>query len=133
MYSLTNNHEASKFDLYSNEQLVASLHYAIDENEMMFFFCEAVESHDARRHCTELMGRALEEVVDEDIKTIITCPIALKFLKRASVQAPFAGEALRGMSGGNVAPTPSRYACPTPPHWCEPAGTAFTVDEQVEA
>lgn len=83
MYVLMNNRKASKFDLYLSEHRVATLHYAIDENERMFIYCEAVEPDDAISHCTELMSRVLDEVADDSVKTIVICPIAVKFLKRA--------------------------------------------------
>ena len=44
MYTLLNNQEASKFDLYLPGKLVASLHYTIDEKEVMFIYCEAIET-----------------------------------------------------------------------------------------
>lgn len=36
MYTLLNNSEASKFDLYLPGKLVASLHYTIAPSEIMF-------------------------------------------------------------------------------------------------
>lgn len=84
---MLNNRSASKFDLYLPGQLVASLHYSIDENEMLFIYCEAIEMAEAERHCRELMRRALDESLNRRLKTTITCPIALKHL-RAGTQTP---------------------------------------------
>lgn len=81
MYTMLNNRSASKFDLYLPGQLVASLHYSIDENEMLFIYCEAIEMAAADRHCRELMRRALDEGVNRRLKITITCPIAIEHLR----------------------------------------------------
>src|SRR5699024_3951194 len=61
VYTLLNNAESSKFDLYLPGQLVAALHYKIDEdkNEVMLIYCEAIEPRQPDDHCQELMKRAL--------------------------------------------------------------------------
>lgn len=80
MYTLLNNQEASKFDLYLPGKLVASLHYTIVEKEVMFIYCEAIETLEAAHHCRELMTRSLKDVRNRHMKVTVTCPIALKFL-----------------------------------------------------
>lgn len=87
VYTMLNNRSASKFDLYLPGRLVASLHYSIDENEMLFIYCEAIEMAEAERHCRELMRRALDESLNRRLKTTITCPIALEHL-RTNAQVP---------------------------------------------
>ena len=88
MYTLLNNQEASKFDLYLPGKLVASLHYTIDEKEVMFIYCEAIETLEAARHCKELMTRSLKNVRNRHMKVIVTCPIALKFLDDPALDLP---------------------------------------------
>lgn len=88
MYTLLNNQEASKFDLYLPGKLVASLHYTIDEKEVMFIYCEAIETLDAARHCKELMTRSLKDVRGRHMKITVTCPIALKFLDDPALDLP---------------------------------------------
>lgn len=88
MYTLLNNQEASKFDLYLPGKLVASLHYTIDEEEVMFIYCEAIETLEAARHCRELMTRSLKDVRNRHMRVTVTCPIALKFLDSPSTDLP---------------------------------------------
>lgn len=88
MYTLLNNQEASKFDLYLPGKLVASLHYTIDEKEVMFIYCEAIEALEAARHCKELMTRSLKDVRNRHMKVTVTCPIALKFLAGSAADLP---------------------------------------------
>lgn len=88
MYTLLNNSEASKFDLYLPGRLVASLHYTIDEKEVMFIYCEAIEPRESARHCRELMDRALKDVRNRRMKITITCPIALKFVDDPASSLP---------------------------------------------
>lgn len=92
MYTMLHNQDASKFDLYLPGQLVAALHYKLneDDNEMMFIYCEAIETLEAAHHCKELMRRATAEVNNRRMKITVTCPIALRFL-----QEPRAAEASR--------------------------------------
>lgn len=90
MYTLLNNAESSKFDLYLPGRLVASLHYTIDEdkNSMMLIYCESIEPEDSDRHCTELMMRSLEDVHSRRMKITITCPIALKYVDGPADDGP---------------------------------------------
>lgn len=88
MYTLLNNQESSKFDLYLPGKLVASLHYTIDEKEVMFIYCEAIETLEADQHCRELMSRSLKDVRNRHMKVTVTCPIALKFLDDPAVNLP---------------------------------------------
>lgn len=88
MYTLLNNQDASKFDLYLPGKLVASLHYTIDEKEVMFIYCEAIETLEADHHCKELMTRSLKDVRNRHMKVIVSCPIALKFLDDPAVNLP---------------------------------------------
>lgn len=88
MYTLLNNQEASKFDLYLPGKLVASLHYTIDEKEVMFIYCEAIETLEAAHHCKELMTRSLKDVRNRHMKVTVTCPIALKFLDDPAMNLP---------------------------------------------
>lgn len=82
MYTLLNNQESSKFDLYLPGRLVASLHYKLkkDDNEVMFIYCEAIEALEAAHHCRELMRRATADVKNRRMRIIVTCPIGLRFL-----------------------------------------------------
>lgn len=82
MYTLLNNSESSKFDLYLPGRLVASLHYKMqtEDNEVLFIYCEAIGTSDADRHRRELMKRALEDVRNRRMRVTITCPIALKIV-----------------------------------------------------
>ncbi|WP_166822526.1 hypothetical protein [Brevibacterium limosum] len=81
MYTMLNNQESSKYDLYLPGKLVAALHYKLvaEESEIMLIYCEAIETVEAAHHCTELMRRALEDVKSRRLKLTITCPIARKF------------------------------------------------------
>ncbi|MCS4593219.1 hypothetical protein KTJ89_09525 [Brevibacterium sediminis] len=80
MYTLLNNSEASKFDLYLPGHLVASLHYTITPGEIMFVYCEAIEPLDSDRHCRELLRLALEDSLNRRIPITISCPIARKHI-----------------------------------------------------
>ncbi|WP_209323690.1 hypothetical protein [Brevibacterium renqingii] len=80
MYTLLNNSEASKFDLYLPGQLVASLHYTITPDEIMFVYCEAIEPLDSERHCRELLRLALEDSLNRRIPITVSCPIASKYI-----------------------------------------------------
>jgi|GEM_PF-3534761 hypothetical protein len=93
MYTLLNNQESSKFDLYLPGKLVASLHYKLEKekNEVMFIYCEAIETHQSDHHCRELMWRATENVRNRRLRILITCPIALRVMKEfghETVEAP---------------------------------------------
>lgn len=88
MYTLLNNQDASKFDLYLPGKLVASLHYTIADKEVMFIYCEAIETLDATDHCRELMARSLNDVRNRHMKVTVTCPIALKFLEDPALSLP---------------------------------------------
>lgn len=83
MYTLLNNQNSSKFDLYLPGKLVASLHYKLEKekNEVMFIYCEAIETLEADHHCRELMWRATENVRNRRMRILITCPIALRVMK----------------------------------------------------
>lgn len=81
MYTMLDNRSASKFDQYHSGRLVASLHYCVDENEILFVFCEAIESAEADRHCEELMQSALSDSFNRHLKITVTCPIARKHLR----------------------------------------------------
>src|SRR5699024_2967090 len=83
MYTLLNNQNSSKFDLYLPGKLVASLHYKLEKekNEVMFIYCEAIETLEAAHHCRELMWRATENVRNRRMRIIITCPIALRVIR----------------------------------------------------
>src|SRR5690625_6158010 len=93
MYTLLNNQESSKFDLYLPGKLVASLHYKLEKekNEVMFIYCEAIETHQSDHHCRELMWSATENVRNRRLRILITCPIALRAMKEfghETVEAP---------------------------------------------
>lgn len=87
MYTLLNNQESSKFDLYVPGRLVASLHYKLekDKNEVMFVYCEAIETLEAARHCKELMWRSTENIRNRRMHITVACPIALKIIKDLGV------------------------------------------------
>ncbi|RBP61737.1 hypothetical protein DFO66_11961 [Brevibacterium sanguinis] len=85
MYTMLNNRKASKFDLYIPGELVASLHYNIADNEILFVYCEAIDTMDAEQHCRELIRCAVSECVNRRLKITITCPIALKHLGDTSI------------------------------------------------
>lgn len=80
MYTLLSNSEASKFDLYLPGKLVASLHYTITVDEIMFVYCEAIEPIDAETHCRELLRLALEDSLNRRIPITVSCPIARKYI-----------------------------------------------------
>ncbi|MGC2942211.1 MULTISPECIES: hypothetical protein [unclassified Brevibacterium] len=82
MYTLLNNTEASKFDLYLPGQLVASLHYTIAPDGMMFVYCEAIEPINAERHCRELMRLSLEDSLNRRLPITVSCPIARRHIDR---------------------------------------------------
>lgn len=86
MYTLLNNTESSKFDLYLPGKLVAALHYKIEEdkNEVMLIYCEAIEPREPVDHCRELMKRALDDLRNRRMAITITCPIALEIVKDAA-------------------------------------------------
>ncbi|KHS54193.1 hypothetical protein [Brevibacterium linens] len=89
MYTMLNNQEASKFDLYLPGKLVASLHYKIDDDadEVMFVYCEAIDATDPDTHCRELMKRALEDARGRMLTVNVTCPIALKYMRQNEVES----------------------------------------------
>ncbi len=80
VYTLLNNSDASKFDLYLPGQLVASLHYTITPDEIMFVYCEAIEPLDSERHCRELLRLALDDSLNRRIPITVSCPIARKYI-----------------------------------------------------
>lgn len=84
MYTMLNNQESSKYDLYLPGKLVAALHYKLepDANEVMFIYCEAIEPTQADRHRWELMRRAVGDAKGRRLKLTITCPIGRKALER---------------------------------------------------
>ena len=84
MYTLLNNQESSKYDLYLPGELVAALHYKLepDTNEVMFIYCEAIEPTRADRHRWELMRRAVEDAKSRRLRLTITCPIGRKALEQ---------------------------------------------------
>lgn len=90
MYTLLNNQEASKYDLYLPGKLVAALHYKLeaDKNEVMFIYCEAIENMEADQHRRELMFRALEDARSRRLKLTITCPIALSVIHESDKLLP---------------------------------------------
>lgn len=94
MYTMLDNRSASRFDQYLSGQLVASLHYCIDENEILFVFCEALESVEADRHCEELMQSAVAESLNRHFKITVTCPIARDHLRQAVMGSKQHGRAL---------------------------------------
>lgn len=85
MYTLLNNSEASKFDLYLPGKLVASLHYTITPDEIVFVYCEAIEPLDSERHCRELLRLALEDSLNRRIPITVSCPIARKHIDNDQV------------------------------------------------
>lgn len=89
MYTMLNNQESSKYDLYLPGKLVAALHYKLepDANEVMFIYCEAIEPTQADRHRWELMRRAVEDAKGRRLKLTITCPIGLKALEQRAPRA----------------------------------------------
>lgn len=89
MYTLLNNQNSSKFDLYLPGKLVAALHYKLepDANEVMFIYCEAIEPTQADRHRWELMRRAVEDAKGRRLKLTITCPIGRKALEQRAPRA----------------------------------------------
>ena len=84
MYKMQNNKSASKYDIFFQSILVASLHYEFDafENEVTFHHCEPIEDLAADAHCRELMKRAIKDVRKRWLRVNITCPIALKYLEK---------------------------------------------------
>lgn len=86
MYTLLNNREASKYDLYRPGQLVASLHYHVTGHEILLVYCESIEVSDAEVHCRELMKRAYETSLNRQLTITVTCPIASRHLLAASPQ-----------------------------------------------
>ena len=89
MYTMLNNQESSKYDLYLPGRIVAALHYKLepDANEVMFIYCEAIEPIQADQHRWELMWRAVEDAKSRRLKLTITCPIGLKALEQREPRA----------------------------------------------
>lgn len=89
MYTMLNNQESSKYDLYLPGKLVAALHYKLepDANEVMFIYCEAIDHIQADRHRWELMRRAVEDAKGRRLKLTITCPIGRKALEQRAPRA----------------------------------------------
>ncbi|WP_309131508.1 hypothetical protein [Brevibacterium sp.] len=92
MYTMLNNRKASKFDLYLPGRLVASLHYSIDENEILYVFCEVIEQEDSDQHCRALMQRAVSESLNRRLKINVTCPIALNHLGETALRLGLGGQ-----------------------------------------
>ncbi|MCS4594915.1 hypothetical protein KTJ89_18130 [Brevibacterium sediminis] len=89
VYTMLNNQESSKYDLYLPGRIVAALHYKLepDANEVMFIYCEAIEPIQADQHRWELMWRAVEDAKSRRLKLTITCPIGLKALEQREPRA----------------------------------------------
>ena len=104
MYTLLNNQNSSKFDLYLPGKLVASLHYKLEteKNEVMLIYCEAIETLEAARHCRELMWRATENVRNRRMRILITCPIALRVIREFESEKAAASE--QQSDGGSEMP-----------------------------
>lgn len=80
MYTMLDNRGASKFDLYLPGKLVASLHYTIEKDQVVFVYLEAIESDGADQHCAELISRAMKDAVNRRLPVVTTCPIAARYL-----------------------------------------------------
>lgn len=89
MYTMLDNQNASKFNLYLPGRLVASLHYKVDEdaNEVDFVYCEVIDATDPDAHGRELMKRALEEARSKWLTVAVTCPIGLKYMRQNQLLA----------------------------------------------
>ena len=80
MYTLLNNLESSKLDLYLPGRLVASLHYRIDADRMWFVYCEAIGAEDADAHRREILRRALSEAHSRRLRVVVLCAIARRLV-----------------------------------------------------
>ncbi len=80
MYTMLDNRGASKFDLYLPGKLVASLHYSIERDRVLFVYLEVIESDAADQHCAELVSQAMKDVSMRRLPVVNTCPIAAKYL-----------------------------------------------------
>ncbi|RBP65459.1 hypothetical protein DFO66_10442 [Brevibacterium sanguinis] len=80
MYTMLDNRGASKFDLYLPGKLVASLHYKVEKDRVLFHYLEAIEPEDADQHCAELVSLAMKDVANRRLPVVTTCPIAARYL-----------------------------------------------------
>src|SRR5699024_1858911 len=104
MYTLLNNQNHSKFDLYLPNKLLASLHYKPEKekNEIMLIYCEPSETFEDAHDWRELMWRATENVRNRRMHIIITCPIALRVIREFGSDKASASE--RHSDGGTELP-----------------------------
>lgn len=79
-YSLVDNWEAAAFELRLAGEVVAALHYRLDEvtNEAAFVYCEIEETLAAAQHCKVLLRMATRAVEDRGMTVAVTCPVALR-------------------------------------------------------
>lgn len=76
MYTLLNNRDSSKLDLYLPGRLVASLHYRITTDAMWFVYCEAIAPDSPDDHRREVLRRALREAHSRRLRVVLLCAIA---------------------------------------------------------
>lgn len=97
MYTMLDNRKASRFDLLFRGELVASLHYCINEDEITFSSCEAIATVKADHHCQTLMEWAMNDALNHWTKVNVTCPIALKHLHDIAVSPRYERRAVAQM------------------------------------
>lgn len=84
MYTLLNNMESSKLDLYLPGRLVASLHYRFTTDEMWFVYCESIDDDSPDSHCREVLRRGLEEAHSRRMRVHVLCTISQRLLTGAT-------------------------------------------------
>ncbi|WP_166822675.1 hypothetical protein [Brevibacterium limosum] len=79
-YSLVDDREAAAFELRLAGEVVAALHYRLDEvtDEAAFVYCEIAETLAAAQHCKVLLRLATRVVEDRGMAVAVTYPVALR-------------------------------------------------------
>lgn len=79
-YSLVDDRDAAVFELRLAGEVIAALHYRLDEanDEAAFVYCEIEETLAAAQHCKELLRLATQVVEDRGMTVAVTCPVALR-------------------------------------------------------
>ncbi|WP_420096438.1 hypothetical protein [Brevibacterium sediminis] len=79
-YSVIDDREAAAFELRLAGDVVATLHYTLDEEnqQAVFVCCEIEETLAAAQHCRVLLTTAIEAVESRGMSVSVTWPVALK-------------------------------------------------------
>lgn len=79
-YSVIDDREAAASELRLAGDVVAALHYTLDEEnqQAVFVYCEIEETLAAAQHCRVLLTTATEAVKSRGMSVSVTWPVALE-------------------------------------------------------